>query len=205
MEAFLAASSIMRRWAAEQARTEAMVSALAAFDERRHLLATGASEQVLGVLSSLPGAVSGLQAKNARGRENLLGALRSSAARFEALQGELAELHAAAWQRDAKQAAERPAEEACSAVEEVVGAGSGRVAQRIRVPSALQRIEWLGELDAAFTRELLLKLQLLDLLCDAPTAEAHARAAWLWSTQPNLEPAVLERTDALARALSLES
>ena len=86
-------------------------------------------------------------------------------------------------------------------MEEVVGAGSGRVAQRIRVPSALQRVEWRGELDVAYTRELLLKLQLLDLLSDAPTAEAHARAAWLWTTQPNLEPAILERTKALALAL----
>ena len=85
----------------------------------------------------------------------------------------------------------------------VVGAGRGVLEQPVLMPPAWQCLEWVGELEGMFSRELLLKRSLVEgLEHDAP-AEHTQQVIHLWRLQPNLCRAPLERLQAMVSSLSL--
>ena len=129
--------------------------------------------------------------------------LGTGGTRFTNMQQALAQLHTSAWQRHATAVA-APAAEAAQPTLAVVGAGRGRSAQEVRMPPTLQCIEWLQELDSKFSQELLLKLQLLDRLALGMEPDQLASVSHLWSTQPNVTPAMLAQLEAVHASLTLE-
>lgn len=191
---FTQAVGVTRRWRAEQAKSEGVISVAAEFSSRLRTLSTSS---VPAPLLELPDAVTLLRAKHLRGLENIMAALRESVATFAALHAELAELSAAAWSKHGGSAA------SSSATVVVVGAGRGLAEQPVLMPPPGQCLEWMGELDRLFCRELLLKTRLVEQLTHDAPAEQVQQTIHLWQLQPNLRAAPLERLNALAVSLTL--
>ena len=192
---FTQAVGVTRRWRAEQARSEGVISAAAEFSSRLRTLSRPAS--VPAPLLELPDAVTLLRAKHLRGLENIMAALRASVATFAKLHTELAELSAAAWSKHGGPGA------SSSATVVVVGAGRGLAEQQVLMPPPAQCLEWMGELDRLYCRELLLKTKLIEQLTHDAPAEHVQQTIYLWLLQPNLRAAPLERLNALAVSLTL--
>ena len=213
-DVFSQARSISRKWATEQARTEAVFAALLEFDGRLRLLGRrGIGDPAAPTLSAFA-AGSGLEeipvllrARHMRGVENLLGSLHESAERFKAHQAAFSDLQASVWQRqysaaaDGTNASDLLAESAWG----VVGAGRGSEAQRVGMPPAAQCIEWIQELDGMHSAELLLKLELLETidLTGSMSPEALQGVAEIWALQPHLLTPALDRLSALVESLTL--
>lgn len=205
-DVFTTALGVVRRWDTEQERTLAILTALGEFYGRLRLLGSGsdaAQEEALAALRGHPATLPLLRAKHVRGLENLMVALRLSCEQFGALQAELSQLHARVWERHAKCADQLGPGHAASAEWGLVGAGRGLEAQRVRLPSPLLCVEWVQELDTSFSREALLKMQLVDTIsCDMPPERlSHVHRAW--SLQPNRSPSAVGRLQAIATSLTL--
>ncbi|KAL1500574.1 hypothetical protein AB1Y20_013229 [Prymnesium parvum] len=194
------ALSLTRRWAAEQERSVAILAALSEFHGRLGLLERGA----IGALKALPDASALLHAKHVRGLENLMSALRLATSRFEALHTELSALHGAVWERHA-QCSRQEADGSVFArpSTSVAGLGCGIDAQQVGLPAVLQFIEWFQELDQMFARELLLKVQLIDSISYSMPPAQLADVHRLWTLEPNLSFASLERLSLLVDSLTV--
>ena len=204
------ALAVTRRWAAEQERSIAVLAALSEFHGRLRLLGQGGAV-VGGALREQSDTLPLLHAKHVRGVENLMTALRDALVRYEALHAELARVHASVWERFAQPATQKAAQKAAGTdvgamaqpSMSVVGAGRGIESQRISLPSSLQFIEWIQELDEMFAHELLLKLQLVDAISHdmhpAQLADVHR----IWSLQPNLSVPALEQLKLLVDSLTV--
>eukprot|EP00967_Tisochrysis_lutea_P116601 scaffold187897_cov35-Tisochrysis_lutea.AAC.2 len=92
--------------------------------------------------------------------------------------------------------------------ETIVGAGRGIKAGKILFPPAPEAVRWVKEVDIAFTKELELKLRLLDILTtnDAgPNSLSQlSRAARIWCLQPGIEREAVERLPYLVESLTVE-
>ena len=208
---FLQALRISRQWAAEQSRAVAILAALVEFDGRLRLLGPGSpgepppSLDAFGIGSGLEHVPSMLKEKHMCSVERLLSALRESAGRFSAHQAALSEVHASVWQRHGAGASSgNPV--IMEPAWDVVGAGRGSEAQHVGLPPPSQCIEWIQELDAMYTSELLLKLELIDSidLSGGMRAEALQGVMELWTLQPHLCPHALDRLRAVAESLTLD-
>ena len=190
-----------KRWSAEQAKSEAIFTALLEFHGRLKLLEPDACEGAAALGDSLKP----LHARHVRSVENLLAALRASWHRFEALHAELADLHASVWKRHDTVLAESNAD--ASALSEsawsVVGAGRGLDAQPVGLPPPLVCIEWVRELDAQYASELLLKIELLDGIVFGMSVDALQGSHRLWTLQPHLCQQSLDRAVMLVESLTL--
>ena len=139
---FAQALKVTARWAAEQSRSEALFAALLEFHGRWLILRAGPELPAFGPGSGLEDAPSLLLARHARSLENLLAALRACGRAFEVAYSELAELHAAVWQRhgalgdDSAGTTERQqrADDLLKPGWGMAGAGRGRDAQRVCLP-----------------------------------------------------------------------
>lgn len=224
IEAFTTGAKLVRRWGAEQARTEALFAALLEFHGRLRLLeqqgAAGIAQTALEAVE--PGvALPRLHTKHVRGLENLLAALQTSARKFEEIQVEISEVHAEVRCRCgtdavgcAPGATSSPADGSSSsssgtsatadhAFWGLVGAGRGLDAQQVGLPPPRVCAGWVRELDEQFAAELLLKLELLDSIDLTAEGDALFGIQRLWTLQPHLSPETLSRTTALAESLTL--
>lgn len=188
------------RWSAEQAKTEPIFAALLEFHGRLHLLRDRPLPLSMPCPVELADAGARLRTKHVRGVENLLAALRASATRFETFQIALSDVHSSVC---ARHVATATSHEQQQRTWSTVGAGRGLDAQRVGLPAAEQWVEWIGELDAQYTRELLLKLELLDTLQLSMSREALQGTHRLWTLQPHLSLPSLERLRAVAQSLTL--
>ena len=98
-DVFKQALSISSRWAAEQARTLAMLSAFTEFHERLQMMER-TSDETLAKRKAIADAWPLLRMKHVRGMENLLAALHSSTSQMESLRGSLSELQTSASKGD---------------------------------------------------------------------------------------------------------
>ena len=85
----------------------------------------------------------------------------------------------------------------------IVGAGRGLDAQPVGLPSSLELIEWVREIDAQYTAELLLKLELLETVDISMSTDALHNVVRLWVLQPHLSPQALRRAASMAESLTL--
>jgi len=85
----------------------------------------------------------------------------------------------------------------------VVGAGRGRDAQTVGLPPPMLCIDWVRELDGMYASELLLKLELLDGIDLGLGSEVLQGVSRLWTLQPHLGTAAIERVASLAASLNL--
>ena len=218
-ETFSKALKITQRWSAEQSRCETILTSLLEFHGRMALL-EDPDTTALRALAGEADAVELLHAKHVRGLENLMRGLREGVGRFEALHGELGELHADVWKRltvvqqERRERLRRPAPRSPSAADEpalhesswdVVGAGCGNEAQHVLLPPPLLCVEWLGELDALYGAELHTKLQLVDAAHLFGEQASRLRdVAKVWALQPHLsDSTAVERLRELVDSLSL--
>jgi len=181
-------------------------------------------------------AVAALRSRHERGRDNLHTALREITDKFVGLQLELAQLHGApparappaarcragqpvlslpsagrVWDRHSKLAhAVSPGEAAALSAEvaaTVVGAGRGSKAERVLMPPALTVIGWVRAVDASASRELELKLRLLELLTSTDTGPESparlAKAARLWCLQPGMDREAVDRLTFIVGSLTV--
>jgi hypothetical protein len=203
-DVFVRLATISRKWSAEQSKTLAIFVALIEFHGRLHLL----SPEAVGAQEILRDSLPQLRAKHVRGIENLLGAMRKSWERFESLHIEMSELHASVWTRHSAVLSEAghgsaPASELSEPGWSVVGAGQGLDAQLVGLPPPLECIQWVRKLENQFAAELLLKLELLDSIDLAMSAEALHGAHRLWTLQPHLDPPTLSRITSFAESLTI--
>ena len=216
-DTFVCLASLVKRWSDEQGKSETLFAALLEF----HIRLLTLTEDALPTLKERAGledTLPLLRTRHVHGVENLLAALQKTAERFRALHTEIAEVHAAAWQRHsaAVTSAESASSKRSSAHDaaaaalaepawDVVGAGRGSDAQRVGLPPPMVCIDWVQELDAMYAAEMLLKLELLDGIDLGAGAEVMQGVHRLWSLQPHLSTAAIERVAALAEALTLDS
>ena len=217
---FVRIAALSRRWEAEQAKSERLFTALLTFHDRLHLLSVGEPLSEVSAMKGQEDLVPLLRGKHMRGLENILTALRKSANTFESLRAEISEVHAAVWQRHGAMvsAAETKPRKSSAATSGggdatamllaepawgVVGAGRGRDARPVGLPAPMVCIEWVRELDAMYASELLLKLSLIDSIDLGAKGEVMQGTQRLWSLQPHLTPAAIERVAALAESLTL--
>ena len=222
-DTFGQALACSRRWTAEQARTEELFTALVEFHGRLQYLrikngaapSAAASLRVFAPGSGFEDVPARLHSRHIRGLENILGALRGSADKFETHHTAIADLHAAMWQRQQQEQSQRQQAIGgggtasvwlADASEGVVGAGRGTEAQRVGLPPPATCIQWMEELDALYSSELLLKLELLDSIdLHEMDTEALQGVAHLWALQPNLHPQPLERLRLFVESLTLDA
>lgn len=206
-DVFTRVVKLSKRWSSEQARCEIVLGALAEFHGRLAQLAHDppAPQQVLG-----SDVMSLLRAKHVRGVENLMEAMHSSCRKFEAVHGELSDLHSSLWNRYETLLKEHHQVRDIttgSAFEQptwsIVGAGRGLDAQPVGLPSSLELIEWVREIDAQYTAELLLKLELLETVDISMSTDALHNVVRLWVLQPHLSPQALRRAASMAESLTL--
>lgn len=196
------AQSIMRRWAAEQKRTVAIFTALSEFQSRLRLF----NQAPVGVLKEQPITRSLLHAKHVQGLENLISALRDAMKRFEQFHTELAELHSSIWERHsqvAEQHGTRDVDQMARPSISMVGMGRGLDAQLVGLPPTLELVDWFQELHSMFTQEFLLKLQLIDMYNHDMEPAHLANMHRVWTLQPNLSTAALERLEILTESLTV--
>ena len=220
---FVRIAALSRRWEAEQSKSERLFSALLEFHDRLHLLSVGEPLSEYSAMKGQEDLVPLLRGKHVRGLENILAALRKSARAFESMRAEISEVHAAVWQRhgamvsaaETKPRSSAATSEGGSAAHDaaamllaepawgLVGAGRGRDARPVGLPAPMVCIEWVRELDAMYASELLLKLALIDSIDLGAKGEVLQGTQRLWSLQPHLNPAAIERVAALAESLTL--
>lgn len=220
-EIFRDAARISRAWAAEQARTEAILAALLEFHSRLVQLGPWIPrvrpEPYGALLRAEPnsdglGCISELRARHERGRSNLLRALQESVNKFSIFQQDFAQLHGRVYDRYNKLSHMLRFDESvvlsAEVSETIVGAGRGIKAGKILFPPAPEAVRWVKEVDIAFTKELELKLRLLDILTtnDAgPNSLSQlSRAARIWCLQPGIEREAVERLPYLVESLTVE-
>lgn len=215
IDAFTTSMKLIRRWTAEQQRTDSILAALLEFHGRLLLLESGstsgtAAKEVLE--AAAPGeALPLLHARHVRGLENLLAALQTSARKFEAIQMDMSEVYAEVRQRcgivEGDSSSTLVREDCVDRAQQptwgLVGAGRGLDAQRVGLPPPAVCVQWVRELDQQFAAEMLLKLELLDAVDLGMSADALHGIHQLWTMQPHLRPETLERTAALADSLKL--
>jgi hypothetical protein len=231
-DAFARLASLSRRWDVEQQKTEALFAALLEFHSRLINLSTEEPFEALASHAELEQSVPALRAKHVHGLENIMAALQKSAGRYTAIRDDISEVHANVWQRHGAAvttAAEKAqkggkasrsdggaaddegdilaSEAAAMLISEpawgIVGAGRGRDAQPVGMPAPMVCIDWVREVDGLYTSELLLKLELLEALDLGASAEVLYGLHRLWTLQPHLTPAAIERVRMLAESLNL--
>eukprot|EP00965_Chrysotila_dentata_P075367 2488817-Pleurochrysis_carterae.AAC.1 len=146
-----------------------------------------------------------LLAKHARGMERLLSALHASVAQFESVQQRLGSLHASVWARYAESSQQTAAESSARPTWTVVGAGQGQAAQHVLIPSTMQLLGWLGELDAMLCDDILVKHQLMEVLSFDVDPERLSQLVRVWSQAAHVRQEPLQRLQALAASLTLDS
>ena len=206
-DVFSKLTALSKRWSAEQTKSESLFAALLEFHGR--LLTLTADSPLPPSLDHLEDAAPLLRARHVHGLENILAALRKSTDKFTALRAEISEVHTSVWQRHAAviSADGTTPEAAAAALAEptsgVVGAGRGRDAQTVGRPPPMLCIDWVRELDGMYASELLLKLELLDGIDLGLGSEVLQGVSRLWTLQPHLGTAAIERVASLAASLNL--
>ena len=200
-DAFRTLATLASKWAAEQQKSDAVFAALLEFHGRLMLLepqraTAAATRKTLGQEGMLL-----LQAKHVRSLENLLCALQISVTKFEALHSDVSEVYAEICHRHSSGSSPVDGSHEQQQRWGVLGAGRGLDAQSVGLPPPDTCIAWVRECDQQFAAELLLKLEILDRLDLGRTSEELHGLHRLWTLQPNLAPATLERTRALAESL----
>jgi len=198
---------LCKEWEQEQTRTKLVLDALVEFHGRATLLDAAASDggDVLGVLQDFEDVPTLLLAKHARGMERLLSALHASVAQFESVQQRLGSLHASVWARYAESSQQTAAESSARPTWTVVGAGQGQAAQHVLIPSTMQLLGWLGELDAMLCDDILVKHQLMEVLSFDVDPERLSQLVRVWSQAAHVRQEPLQRLQALAASLTLDS